>query len=559
MGFLKEKNQKTINSVVTSWLAEYYIYVLVILAIVLPLFLHQGYVFFVDFHFGPHVPVDFFSSGFLMGAVVNIFSLFYFYSFGEKLFIAAVLFLVLLGGKKIAESLSDNKWIIFITSLFFLFNPFVYGRMMYGQIGVLAAFGLLCLALGYGLSYVKDRKNIDLYRWGIFTGLSLQFSSHFIFFSFILYGVLFSILLWRKIDKKQFLKVISVILLCIIILNTNWILGYIKKPSQLDFNQNFNIKDLVAFQTSGKTGSESLGNVLMMSGFWGKERGIYADLTGVGQPWGISFLLLSPIIFFGLFIGFKKKEFRPMTLGLISIFIIAVVLAIGIRLPISREITYWLFNHVPFYKGLRESAKWVSLIVIIYGIWLTFGLNSLLKYRIVKENRALSVILVSLLIVMQAPFLLFGFKNQVHPVNYPQDWQQIDEYIISHQDANSSSDCKDLILFLPWHLYMSFSWIGSLVVNPANSFFSCPVIQGTNMEWAGIYDNSGDKNGMIIKEWLEKKNEPDSLINQGLNIKYIILAKEVDWQEYQWLDKIDELKLVKETDTLKLYELDKNE
>ena len=49
MGFLKEKNQKTINSVVTSWLAEYYIYVLVILAIVLPLFLHQGYVFFVDF------------------------------------------------------------------------------------------------------------------------------------------------------------------------------------------------------------------------------------------------------------------------------------------------------------------------------------------------------------------------------------------------------------------------------------------------------------------------------------------------------------------------------
>jgi len=553
MGFLKENNQKTINSVIVSWLTEYYIYIIVVLAIVLPLFLNKGYVFLIDFNFGPNVLVDIFSSGFLTIAIINIFSLFHFYAFGEKLFIAAVILLVLLGGKKIAESLSQNRWIVFITSLFFLFNPFVYQRIMYGQIGVVAAFGLLCLALGYGLSYVKDRKDFDLYKWGIFTGLSFQFSPHFIFFSFIAYGFIFSILLWKKMERRELQKIILVLLFFAVILNINWILGYFTKHSQLDFKQRFNLNDLIAFQTAGKTGTEALGNVLMMSGFWAKDRGMYIDFTGAGGDWGVSFLLLSPIILLGLFLGLKNKESRLLMLGLIFIFIISVILAVGIRLSVSREITYWLFHNVPFYKGLRESGKWISLIVIIYGILLALGLNQLSKYKIVRENKFLSAILISLLIVMQSPFLLFGFNGQIKPVNYPKDWQEIDQYIISHK---KDKECSDVILFLPWHLYMSFSWVNNrLIVNPANSFFSCPVIQGTNMEWAGIYDNSGNRNGKIIKEWLEKKNEPNFLKDRGLNVQYIILVKEVDWQEYEWLNNLSGLKLTKEMDTLRLYEI----
>lgn len=534
-----------------NFIKEYFPYVLIVSCITLPFFLNSGYVFLVDFNFGPNVSADILNSNFLVVLIIKILSLFYFYPFGEKLFISLVLFLVLLGGKKIAEHLSQNRWIVIITSLFLLFNPFVYQRIMYGQISIVGAFGLLCLSLGYSLSYIKEGKNSNLYMWSILNALSFQFSTHFVFLSFLLNFSFLAILFFLKTDKRKLLKIILVLLFCAITLNLNWILGYIIKPSQLNFNQRFTYDDLEAFQISGQNGLEALGNVVMMSGFWAKERGIYVDLSGVGQIWGTSFLLLLPIILAGLFFGLRKKEHRPMLLGLIFIFFIAVILAVGIRLPVSREITYWLFNNVPFYKGLRESGKWVSLIVVIYGILLALGLEHLSKYKIIRENKTLSVVLICLLIVMQSPFLLFGFYGQTRPVNYPEDWKEINKYIASQQDGKY---CKDLVLFLPWHLYMSFSWIDNrLIANPANSFFSCKIIQGTNMEWAGIYDNSGDKNGMIIEQWIKEKKSVDFFKNNGLNIKYIILAKEVDWQEYQWIDKIDGLKIEKETDNLKLY------
>ena len=104
-------------------------------------------------------------------------------------------------------------------------------------------------------------------------------------------------------------------------------------------------------------------------------------------------------------------------------------------------------------------------------------------------------------------------------------------------------------------MYMSFNWVGNLVANPAKYFFSCPVIQGTNMEWGGIYDNSADATGQKIEDWLYNKKDIDYLNNNDLNIKYIILAKEVDWQNYFWLDEIPGLRFEKETENLRLYKI----
>ncbi len=101
--------------------------------------------------------------------------------FIQKLFITITLFIVLMGTKKIAENFLNNKWLVFIVSLFGLFNPFIYDRIMYGQIGVVLAFGLMCLCFGYMLKYLTTRKNKNLVYAGIFVGLSLIFSKHFLF------------------------------------------------------------------------------------------------------------------------------------------------------------------------------------------------------------------------------------------------------------------------------------------------------------------------------------------------------------------------------------------
>jgi hypothetical protein len=245
----------------------------------------------------------------------------------------------------------------------------------------------------------------------------------------------------------------------------------------------------------------------------------------------------------------KEKKYRSMTIGAGLLFVVSVLLATGIRIPIGSQITYFLFNHLPFYKGLRESQKWVSVTAMIYLVFLSVGLRELFTKKIVQRNALIMKCFVGAIIVMQAPFLLWGFGGQVKPVQYPSDWYAVNNYIVR------DSHCAGSILFFPWHEYMSFSWIGAIVASPAPSFFQCPVISGTDMEFGGIYDNSESPVGHAVVAWLNTGGATDLLQNSAYDIRYIVLAKELDWQSYIGMGTNPNLRIVMETPTLVVYKV----
>jgi hypothetical protein len=103
---------------------------------------------------------------------------------------------------------------------------------------------------------------------------------------------------------------------------------------------------------------------------------------------------------------------------------------------------------------------------------------------------------------------------------------------------------------------MSFSWIGAIIANPAPAFFQCPVISGTDMEWGGnIIGASEDPVGQAVVAWLNTGGKTDLLRNTTYNIKYIVLAKELDWQSYVGMGTNPELQPVMETATLVVYKV----
>lgn len=548
-------------------------YFLVVLVIVLPWFFEPGYVFFTDFAWGPKILVDWHGASFLFNVVIAGLSHILSTALLQKIFISSIFLIVLLSGKKLIKEIfllfgeeGNNKsdyWLVFILSLFFLFNPFIYDRVMYGQFGIVMAFSFLSLALGYLLAYFRSKKIKEMAYFGIFAGLMLLFSIHFIFFLAPL-AILFFLraVLKKEVNWHSFFCGLALALIILLAINLNWLINVVKSGSQLVnfINQGITTQDLIAFQTAGETNKEVVSNVLMMSGFWGKDQFRYDDLTKFKENWGKSFFLLLPIILLGVWVSLRNKKTRFLSVGLLILFVLSVVLAIGIRLPIAKEISQFLYNRLPFYKGLREPQKWVSVVVIIYLIYLGLGAKYLSVKKVIKNNSLISGLVLAGIIVMQAPLLLFGLNGQVGPVEYPKDWQEVDNYIVENyklQNPNSLIKCGDNILFLPWHLYMSFDWIGRIVLNPANKFFSCPVISSTAMEWGGIYDNSMNPRGKLVADWLREKSSPSFLGgNNELNIRYIILAKEVDWQNYFWIESFPELKMIKETQTLKLYRID---
>jgi len=574
-----------------NWIKNFLPYLLVVLAITLPWFFSSGYLFFTDFVFGPNINLDWRNGPIAYNIFISVFSLFFSPDFLEKFFIAAVLFTALLGGGKIAQNFTDDKLLIFIVSLFALFNPFVYDRLMYGQGWMVLAFGFLCFAVGY---LINNQKRNHILLAGLFSGLAISFSSQFLFFVGLIYLLFLALIYFQKkeIESKEIFKNVAISFLIIFILNLSLALGaFLKDDGVSKFVQlGIQKQDLIVFQTAGKTGGEALKNVLMMSGFWGKEQYRYIDLTKFKENWGRSFYLLLPLILWGVFIAFKngKSKFqisnvksnpkskaqisnqtqnqnynakfknlnlRHFAIGLIIVYIIAVVLAVGIRLPIAREITYWLFDNIPFYKGLRETQKWAALIVLVYAVFLAIGVRELFSKKIIQNNAFISKLFLSGIIIMQTPLLLWGLGGQVKPIQYPNDWREINEFIKLESYKVESKKCDDKILFLPWHMYMSFKWIGAIVANPANRFFDCPVISGTNMEFGGIYDNSQSKEGRAVQLWLASRGRTDFLTAGSFGVKYIILAKEVDWQNYLWLNFNPQVKLIKETEMIILYEV----
>ena len=102
---------------------------------------------------------------------------------------------------------------------------------------------------------------------------------------------------------------------------------------------------------------------------------------------------------------------------------------------------------------------------------------------------------------------------------------------------------------------MNFKWVGKVIANPAKDYFTCPTISGTNMEFGGIYDNNPGKVGTAVQNWLASKGKTNLNEKSAENIQYIILTKEVDWQNYNWLNELKSLKLIQETETLKLFQI----
>lgn len=542
---------------------KYLSYVGVVLVIILPWFFRSGYLFFTDMSWGPNLSLSWINDPMLLYLFENFFSIVIPISLIQKIYIGLILFIVLWGGKKISEQFIQEKWLVFVASLFFLFNPFVYDRAMYGQINVVASFGFMCMAFGYLLEYLRLKRTKQMLLFGLFSGLSIQFSVHFVFFISFIYILFLLIILMRRKEFEFYslAKGSLATVIIIVLLNMNLAIGMMSGKSNVVNYIKTEVpeSDLFVFKTSGKSGIEALGNVLLMSGFWGKDQYRYADLTRFESNWGRSFFLILPIIFLGIFIGLRRKESRLLVTVLLISYAIVVILSVGVSLSGTKEITLWLFHNFPLYKGLREPQKWVSFLVIIYGTTLAFGLNELFSRKIITDNKFLYGAILTGIIILQSPLLIFGFGDQVKSVSYPQDWQEVDNYITtynSNNSADSQTKCRDPILFLPWHMYMSFNWIGHIVANPADRFFSCPVIQGTNMEWGGIYDNSQSVQGAKIQEWIDSKGQDKSLLNsQELSIKYIILAKELDWQNYLWLDTSPDATLFRDTRTLRVYRI----
>ncbi|MFA6383020.1 MAG: hypothetical protein WCX17_01180 [Parcubacteria group bacterium] len=535
-----------------KYLKKYYrLFFLAVAVLLLYPTLQRGYIFLLDWMVEPNIAfsdinllsdsIGWITYKFL--AIVFSFAVF------QKILLFAIVYFLGLAGFRLAKR-TRNIYAQYFAGLFFIFNPFIYARLV-EQINVIVGSVLFLWFLVYFLEYLEEDVLKKLVWSAILAALAISFFPHCAFLVAATFLVLVISNFISKKDWKLIFKTALIFGAIVISLNSNWLFSFSQNRGDLAVVENFSQADWKSFETSSIGGDSVYTTVLALQGYWGEYQDRFVSIRE-NPLWSPAFLLIFALSVFGAIKLWKKD---PHAKPLIFLFFIAYILAIGISSPITKPLSVFLYNYLPFYTGLREPQKWVIVLVFVYAYLGGWGIKYLLETKKFKDYRTEIGIFCAILPIIFSFSAIQGMREHFTPQEFPVEWQGAKNFL-----KENPTDGK--ILFLPWHSYMEFSFAGKNIINPAQSFFGKNIIVGNNTEFGPVYSHYSDPRTLAIEKYMPRKNNPSEKINyadfisdmEKFKIQKIILAKDEDWQKYAWLDTIQTTKVL-ENNKLKIYDL----
>lgn len=373
----------------------------------------------------------------------------------------------------------------YFAALIFAINPFVYERFLAGHWRILFAYALLfplasCLARFY-----RERSwsaILSAAAWLVGIGL---FSLHLFVMGvvvvalFTLAGTVQMLSQGGYESLRHFMTRIVAMALIVGAVSLYWIIPAIVNANVVG---TFTPAHWKAFKTASDPFLGTIGNVAALYGFWGEHEMLSTYFVWPKDGvllWWFSGAMLAAILLCGLWRGSRDRSTRFAAFWLIGIGILSLIFSAGIGDNVFAPFNLWLFEHIPFWQGFRDSQKWSAVLTLTYALFCGIGAGYVLQKIAKARLRVLVLALLCTVPLLYTPNLLFGFNRQLQPVWYPATWAEANE-ILKDDPA-----CK--AIFLPWHLYYALSFNHDLITaNTAPHFFDCEIISGNGAELGGI-------------------------------------------------------------------------
>lgn len=534
-------------------------YAAVSLAVMLPLLL-PGYILTLDLVFAPTIPWPAeLSNTYVFNALLHIVNLALPADVIEKIILWLILILSGVGAHKLVGELAPKSkfgvWVAYFAGLFYMFNPFVYSRFMSGQYLVLLGYALTPFFVRALLKFIAApnwRSALTVAAWA---AAIIGVSVHHIGLLFILAVAIVVAAAWnyrKQMGRLKRLLLFSLIsILAVVVVHSFWLIPSIFGATQISqAASSFGQPEFEAFATSsGPLGA--IGNVVRLQGFWAEARNMYTMPQQAMPLWGLAMLFVWVLVISGAVRIWRQNS--ALALALLVVGIAALVLA-------ATPAIAWLADYFPFAAGYREPHKFVALLALVYVIFGSFGMLNWLEKLTKKHSSKLAVnTLISLCLVLPlicAPTMLWGFNGQLKPKNYPADWYTANQLLRDNPAVTK-------VLFVPWHQYIGFSFSERIIANPAAKFFSVPTVVGDNPEYLGVRPTVPNVTNRRVEQALTSASKGDLTLGAELarlGFSHILLAKEYDYNSYDYLNHQPGIALVNESPTLKIYRIgDTNE
>lgn len=542
---------------------HFYYFVFSLLSLVLVLnFFSPGYVLTLDMIFTPdsfRISDSFYGFG-NQYSVLPLFAFLKFLSifFSNELIQKSLFFFIFFISGTSMYKLCPEEWGIgrYFAGFLYMLNPFIFVRFLAGHWLILLAYAVSPIVIISLMDFFESPSTKRSLQVAFLITFVFFIDTHTPFLIFIVFGIFYivKIIQSRKNTGRNFAISRSTVLIGIfmLLLNSYWLVpSFIANKGPLG---EITSSDLYTFTTKQDLNFNTLFTTASMYGFW---RGGYLYAKDLLPFWYIFFIFILFLSVHGFVSNYRHPEYGIYVRAFGIIAVISALLATGISGPFG-GIFEFLFNNIFFLKGFREPQKFVALLVLVYAYLGGLGVAELEKAARARSTEVNNKFAMLLLVALglSTPFIysftIFdGFWGQLKTTDYPKDWYGVNDYLnADKQDFN--------VLFLPWHLYMDFKWLPTpqkRIANPANTFFDKAVIQGENMEAGSIYSSSTNPVSGYIEFLLGKKDKIENFgeLVAPINVKYIILTKEVDYEKYDFLNKQKDLELVMDTENLVVF------
>jgi hypothetical protein len=430
----------------------------------------------------------------------------------------------------------------------FVVNPFVYGRLHYGQLYLLAGFAILPWVAAH-IRRLLSEPSLKTGAWAAFGFVLLGILSLHLFLASIALAAVVALayVAWAG-DKWAYLRRVAphgvFVAGAALIGSSYWIVPLLRgtgyEGSRLT---GIGTGDVRAFAAIADQQVGLLPNLLGLYGFWAEASGRFTSMKAFVTAWPVILTLLLALCVMGALFAFRNRNHRlaPWAAGLLATAAVALVLEMGVSHPLTAGFVQWLDAHFFPYRGMRDAGKWAAILALVYSQLAGLGAVAILGWlRKITPRQPRSQWLASVTagFLLALPLyygnaLLYGAHGEIKPSQYPPGWYAA-ERVMAHDGHPGRA------LFLPWHLYMAYSFIqnqNKVVAPPAPAFFSVPVLVSADPEVGGVTP-AGNHDQLAVTELVRSGRQGRwSEVLTSVGVRYILVAREVDWEGFLYLDE----------------------
>ena len=431
-------------------------------------------------------------------------------------------------------------WPALVAGTFFAINPFVYERILAGQILLTASYAALPWALACFARVASRGEARDVLRavaWVAAIGL---IDIHGGGMALLVLGVA---ILFSPATPGRKLALVALAAGGFVVVNLYWI-----APSMLaGEGGRLGSGDYLAYAPRPRSAS-ILPYVFMLHGFWRVE--FITPLQAGKSLYLAAFLPVAGAAFAGVIHATSTHRWSRAANALLVSCLIAAVLGMGASFPITEPLARFMFERVPGYGIFREPQKWVALLALGYAVFAGVGLE--LVARRLERLRTGSGMLVGAAIVLPliaTRIMLWGFDSTIANSQFPSDWQRADEITAGEPGA---------ILALPWNLYQPVDFAGQrTVANPMPHYFRSEVVVSKEARlFVTDETEPSDPRDAYVQAIMNRRRNVEDVghLLAPLGIRYIALAHVADWSTYGFLERQSDLEAVFSGPDMTLFE-----